>query len=125
MDDEIPATVPLEVLPADEAPTKKLGWTVREYAGSEVYLFTSESFSMEDLVPLTTRESLKAGDEILVPSLGVGYLKMTVVERNGELSAESEGLLGVLEFGKDDRNAWVCGGLINKRGVAHLKLSTD
>jgi hypothetical protein len=90
---------------------------MREYLGSEIYRpqHTDE--------PLTSRDDIKAGDKIWVPSMWrEGYYEMTVIESEGggKLYAEDEKLLTCLEFAGDDRGAWCAVGYINKRGLKRL-----
>lgn len=112
----------ITVLPADpEKPA--IGWTVQERSGFEVYLKPSAPPYI-DLPPITEKDGLKAGDEILVPSIFGGTFLLMIVEKDehGELYGSSNQLMAILEFGKDDRHAWVCDGLINTRGLEKLQL---
>jgi hypothetical protein len=45
---------------------------------------------------------------------------MTVKGGGKGFSAYSEKLSAVLEFGQDNRNAWVCVGLINMNGIINM-----
>lgn len=124
MSEPYPSKTDLTVLAADPN-TKPIGFVVREYMGTPVFLYPGEDFKEEDLIPITTRDGLKEGDEILIPGLMGGYHKMTVKGSENGLSAEGERAIGVLAFGEDDRNAWICGGLINMRGITRLKVDTS
>lgn len=124
MSDPHPSKTDIEVLAADPN-TKPIGFVVREYMGTPVFLYPGENFKEEDLVPIKTREGLKPGDVILIPGLMGGYYKMTVKGSEKGLSAQGERCIGFLEFGKDDRNAWICGGLVNPRGISRLRVSSS
>ena len=113
----------LTVLPADP-PRKTLGFTIREFLGHEIYF--REGFDPEDRQPITTKDGLKVGDEILVKALVPGYHIMTVeADKYGELSARSEEMMAVLKFGEDGRESWTCIGLVNLRGLKKLELKTE
>ncbi len=112
------------VLPADDPTNKKIGFTVREYLGCEVFKPLVEGGPTE-LMPLTKEEDIKSGDVILVPGLVGGYYWMTVEKDTcGGFRGRSEKLIALLEFAQDDRMAWVCGGLINTRGIEKLEIYT-
>lgn len=108
----------------------ELKWTIREYQGTEVFKYLASDHPEKGIdpakfVPMKAESDLQVGDEIAVPGLVGGYHLMTVEKgESGGLFAKNEKLLAILEFGKDDRNAWVCGGLINTRGLAKLKVTT-
>lgn len=124
MDEKLPAKTDIQVLAADPN-HKPIGFTIREYMGTEVFLYPGEKFTEKDLVPITIREGLKPGDEILIPGLFGGYHKMTIHGSEKGLSARNEDLSAILAFGEDDRNAWVCGGLINNRGISRLRVNSS
>jgi len=92
---------------------KPLGWTMEEFAGAEVY------GSVEDLdadKPLTT---LIDGQKI-VCHLICGWVEATVVMRDNDPYAETEGTLFQLAF-CDRRNCWTSPGAINKSCLKVLK----
>lgn len=99
-----------------DTPKPKLNWTVREYIGSEILDLNQKTINV--------KEDLLIGQEIYVPGL-FGWIKMVVKCNGGSIYAESEHMLSALCFGEDDRNAWVCGGLINKRGLKKLEINSD
>lgn len=119
----IPARTELTVLPADEPNKPTIGWTMTERNGVQI----TKSPEAED--PITDRDGIKVGDTVYVPAMfGEGHyvMKIEADDHGGELYARSEGgLLGILEFGADDRNAWTCIGLVNPRGVTKLSLTKD
>lgn len=109
---------------------------IREYRGTEVFKYYAadhpDHIHREKLVPITQKEGLVAGDVVLIPALiGGGFFLMTVqANENGEVLAEADQLLAsadkllaVLRFGEDERNAWICTGLINKRGLEKLRVT--
>lgn len=107
----------------------KINFTIREYMGIEVFKYNAEDhpngIAKDKLVPITSKDGLGVGDVILVPALMGGYYLMKVEkDDNGTLSAQGDKLIAVLEFGKDDRGAWICGGLINTRGLLKLEITT-
>jgi len=117
MSDKLPLESPLVVLCPDE-PRETLGWTVREYNGSEVYRFDVLNQVLE--VPLTGKDDIKPGMALAVPGLMGGYHKMTVSDDC--TGANNENLYASLEFNSDDRECWTCTGLINLKGVEKLSL---
>lgn len=106
----------------------ELKFQIREYQGTEVFKYRAadhpDRIHREKLLPLTQREDLAPEDLILVPSLvGSGFFLMTVKEAEDGLFAEADKLMAILRFGEDDRNSWVCAGLINKRGLEKLRIT--
>jgi hypothetical protein len=84
------------VLGADEEkPT--LGWTVREYMGTEVYRVGAPG------VPILEEGGLQVGDRVLIANL-----EMTVGKGGEGLYAEVGNLYARLAFDEDDRHSWVC-----------------
>lgn len=135
MDDlKIPVRTELTVLPADDPNRPPLNWVVKEYNGVPAYRYLPEyeenGFSSEDLKPLTAREDLKPGDQILIPALIGGYHRMTIEEgdgslKDGTLMAKTGHSAAFLRFGEDDRKCWVATGMINLRGLAKLSVSRE
>lgn len=112
-----------------------LNWAVREYIGTEVYRPPAGLTRAEvrdrtkwpegfELTPVKTPK-LKVGDLLLVPSLFGGmYLGTIRADQGGNPYFLSEGgsMYGSLEFGKDDRECWICSGLGNLDAVQRLEL---
>jgi len=114
----MPIRQDIEVLPADEPKQMKLGWTIFEQSGGSIYLANDLSEN-----PISTRDGIKIGDEIIVPTL-FGDIQMTVTELNdNEGTADSGYTLGLLEFGIDSRNCWTSSSAINKKCLNKLKVS--
>jgi hypothetical protein len=117
---KVPFRTELTVLSADNKPNQKpLGWVIKERNGVEV------TKDLETKALIIERDALRIGDTIYVPGLLGGYHVLTIEagDHEGELRARSkEGLLGILEFGGDDRNAWICIGLVNLRGISKVEL---
>jgi len=114
----MPIRQEIEILPADESKQMKLGWTIVEQSGGSIYLANDINEN-----PITTRDGIKIGDEIIVPTL-FGIVQMTVTELNGnEGTADSGYTLGLLEFGTDSRNCWTSSSSINKKCLNKLKVS--
>jgi hypothetical protein len=114
-----------------------VGWTVREYLGTEVFR-PPEGLTLEQvknklnwpdnfkLTPIRD-EKLKVGDPLLVPSWSGGMYVGTVQgDRNGDPYFLSEGgsLVGGLEYNADDRNCWTCSGLGNVEAIQRLELKS-
>jgi hypothetical protein len=113
----------------------KLGWMVREYQGVEIYrpppgLTVAEVKDRTKwpkdfvLTPVKTPK-LKVGDLLLVPGLFGGmFLGFVRGDPDGNPYFQSEGgsMIGYLEFRKDDRDCWVCGGLGNLEAIQRLEL---
>ena len=96
----------------------ELGFTCREYMGTEIY----KPGDME--TRLTKKDDVKAGVTVLVPGLGHAWWLMIVKEEGGVLYGHADKMMAVLEYDQDDRHCWVCGGLINTRGLQKLTLSS-
>ena len=98
-------------------------FTVREYLGPEIHKFDPDQPPGQGLAPIRKDDELKPGDQILVPGIGDELILMTV-ERDeyGVLHGKAGELMAVLEFSNDDREAWVCTGLVNLKGLDRLKI---
>ncbi len=80
----------------------KLGFIFKEYIGLDVC-------SLAGLV-LREASDIYEGRQVLA-----GFWKGVVKKRaNGEYYVDGPCWMYQLEYAKDDRNCWVCGGLINK-----------
>jgi hypothetical protein len=113
----------------------EIKFQVREYQGTEVFKYLAEDhpdhLHREKLQPITQKEGLVPGDVVLIPALiGGGFFLMTVqADEDGllaeadEILASSDQMMALLKFGEDERKAWVCTGLINKRGLEKLRSS--
>lgn len=123
----------MTVLGPDDPNQKPLGWVVHERNGIEVHKYDEAREYERDaegrwkgLEPITEEGALRAGDKILVHGLFGELFIMTVeADEAGGLCGRCDQLLALLEYGKDDRRAWVCTGLVNLRGVERLKLSSS
>lgn len=133
MPSDVPVRTELTVLPADDPSKREIGLVIRERNGVEIHKFEEgrkyerdEDGRWKDLAPITEEGDLRAGDKILVPGLmGELFVMSVEADKYGALTARGEHLSAVLEFGKDDRHAWVCVGLINLRGLQRLEIRTD
>jgi hypothetical protein len=122
----------ITILGPDVPKAKPIGFTVRDYQGVEIHKYEEgrqyerdEDGRWKDLEPVTEEGALHAGDKILVHGLTGGLMLMTVeANSDGILHGVSGFLSARLEFGKDDRHAWVCTILVNIRGVEKLQLTT-
>ena len=127
----------LTVLGPDASAQKPLNWVVREYMGCEVFLHKGlrpeqdEEGRWKGLEPIKNREGLKPGDSILVTGLVGDLFVMKVIamgQGSGQAVAYNEKgepcLQALLKFGSDDRQCWVCEGLVNTRGVKALELTS-
>lgn len=84
----------------------KLNWVCKEYIGTEVWKVGAEN------IPIMNKDDLKVGDQVhCYPTI------MTVKQDENGLFAENDKYMAILEFAKDDRGCWVCGGVINKRAL--------
>ena len=110
-DDEIQSRLPLlcrteiEVLPADDPKQIKLGFVIREYNGTTVYLAADETES-----PIQTMDGIQIGDHIMVVTL-IGTFHMIVLELKGDTgyactTEPNNRFYAHLEFGKDERQCW-------------------
>jgi hypothetical protein len=92
----------------------KLNWTIKEYVGCEIFKQEAPQSS------LINEDDLKEGDQIIC------YSWLLTVKKNedGELYGENKQLYAILDFSKDDRKCWVCGGIINLRGIKNANKNT-
>ena len=106
----IPVRTEIEVLPADE-PGEPVGlkWQCYCYDGAEVFFLTPDGDVIEE--PITNREALKEGMKVSVWG-GTWRVK---VDEEGELYLDGSRNIALLSFGKDARNCWSSGMVINKR----------
>lgn len=131
----------LTILKADK-PNIDIGWKCFEYQGAEIlrkkkeysYITNNEiikgfcerkeesvhsSNTMKYLEVIKEKDSLKVEDEVLVfRFFDIDFAKIRENNDSKELYAETSYSLFFLEFGKDDRNCWVCGGECNKSALA-------
>ena len=110
---------------------KKIDWKCYEYLGVEIHLHDKDREYIRDkngcfnLEPIISKEVLQPGTQIVVHGLmGELFLMTAQLDAYGKFFAQGEKLIGTLEFGKDDRNAWVCTGLINLHAIKKLELLT-
>lgn len=127
---KFPVRTELSVLEADGPTESKVGWTVRGYLGSEVYrhdlsVYSGGFVDVSKLSPITEESGLSDGDELMVRGIAGFHLMRFTRESEGRGRAESGELSGLLEFGSDDRRAWVCTGLFNLRALKKLSLSSE
>ena len=108
----------ITVLGADQ-PRPEIGFIVNEYNGVPVYLW-DEFLKDGDKASVVTRELLP-GEVIAVPSF-TGYYRGVVRKAEDGLFWDSGEVTGFLGFGEDDRNCWICCGVVNKRGLKKLCL---
>lgn len=120
-----------DTLGPDDPNRKPLGWVVHEYLGVPIHKHDEsrdyerdEEGRWKDLEPITEEAALRVGDKILVHGLFGELFMMTVqADEYGVLCGKGDKLLAILEFSKDDRKVWVCGGLVNLRGIEKLVIS--
>lgn len=104
----------IEVLSADEFDQREVDFITKTYCGNEIYK------SLEKRELLTKIDDVAVGDTVFVQFISGDYMQAIVTElpRWG-LCAETEFNIYILEFGKDDRNCWICPQIINKK-ILHL-----
>ncbi|HMC00494.1 MAG TPA: hypothetical protein VKN14_05600 [Flavobacteriaceae bacterium] len=95
----------------------KIKFCVREYIGAEILPISSEGQIIN--------EPIKNENGILI-DMEVSAWGMTFIVKNNEngFYLYSPNLMGIIEFNKDDRECYVCTGLINKKGLKKLTLSS-
>lgn len=122
-DEKIPAYSPLQVMSADECKSVKLNWTVKEYIGSEVFLFDSDDNIIK--TPLIKLDDLKLGMPICVGGL-FGYhklqIKSEIVDNKTTVYSENGKYAYFLVFDADDRHCWVCSGCANIDSIKKLDI---
>ena len=111
----------------------KINWTMCEYLGVEV--LTAPSLPLEEILaldglpegfkpePIREKSGIQVGSVVLIPGLFGGLGVYSVVESDGKFYGQSGGMMGVLEFGEDARNCWVCSGMVNTKATQKLELS--
>ena len=115
---KIPIRTELEILPADEPKQLKIGWTVKEYIGGEIFKLDANGQMITE--PLTNKTDLIPGMIVAAPTL-FGYVNTTIdVDQYGEVFGTSGGLYIMLSFGEDDRKCWVSSGAINMKAIKKL-----
>ncbi len=113
----------IKVLPADEIGEKKIKWVVRELMGVELYPII-DGKKGEEPVPAT--EELVVGGKYTSCGLFGDYLLWTVEQdSHGKLSLHTGNTLGILARGEDERSCWVVTGMINKRCIERLQITTQ
>ena len=119
-DPKYPARTELTVLPADPE-QKPIGFVCHEYMGARVYKML-DGVPVEE--PLKNRDDIRVGTELAVPALMGGYHVMTVEkDEYGQFTAKGGHLSAILRFGEDDRQCWVCVGLVNLGAVRKLMVT--
>jgi hypothetical protein len=113
-----PKRTEVTVLGPDDPKQKTIGFACYDRQGTTVYRLDDDFRCGVAKNPITRREDLHEGDEIVVAALTGGYHGMKIKEDEyGELQAEGEGLAALLKFGEDDRECWVCLALVNLQGI--------
>lgn len=97
----------LTVLPADENPSE-IKWAVREYLGAPIYKVVNGQVVEEPV-----REPLRVGDVVSL----YGVTAIVRQDEDGEWYAENTAMVSPLEFGEDDRECWVSGGIISRKAI--------
>jgi hypothetical protein len=117
-----PCSVPLTVLSADAPENTTIGFTVREYLGSELFKVVEGKPVIE---PIPATEELVEGQQYCAASLFGGYHVGVIVRDEYTLYLDTGGLIGTLCRGEDDRNAWTMSCWINKKCLDKLTLSSQ
>lgn len=102
----------LTILTADENPSK-INWTVREYLGATIYRVVDGQVVEEPV-----REPLRVGDVVSL----YGVTATVAQGEDGEWYAENTAMVSPLEFGEDDRQCWVSGGIITRHAIKMISL---
>ena len=133
-DEPIPVRTEMTVLKGDDGEPKKIGWTVREYIGTEV-LSAPPGLSCEETrktanwpegfkpEPIFEQNAIGEGSVVIIPNL-IGGLSAYKVETmaDGSFCGRSGDMIAFLEWSPDDRNCWVCGGTANLAAILKLNL---
>ena len=147
----VPINTDLKVIPASPGPTR-LNFKVYEHIGCEVLLpmrpveearrllrrvldggksiwsitggsSWCRSIRRPVFSVVTSIDGIKVGDELLMPTLfGFDWAPVTSIIGDSA-SAENENLLWPMEFGKDDRHAWVSVGCINRQAIERVNIT--
>lgn len=107
----MPERMDIKVIPADEPKQLKLGWKVYEYTGTEIHRIEDGKATDQ-----TIKEKDGLHDGMKVEAWNGIWTVRIDEDKNPYLDAPRT--IGTLVFGEDDRECWVCGGLINKRLIA-------
>lgn len=113
-DEPMPVKTEMTVLPADEPKQLKLGWKVFEYTGAEIHR-VEEGKATDQTIK--EKDGLHDGMEVEAWN-GIWTVR---IDEGKDPYLDAPRTIGTLVFGEDDRECWVCGGLINKRLIAPPK----
>lgn len=98
--------IPLTMF-ADSEPSK-ISWVVREYVGAEVYRVIDGQVSEEPV-----RDTFQVGERVSL----YGILATINQGEDGRFYAENTAMISPLEFGEDERQCWVSGGIISRKAI--------
>jgi len=104
----MPIRTELTVLPADDPNNLKLGFGIQCYSGIEIHPVINGDVQKESI-----KDENGLYDGMNVEAWGVVWTVR--FDKDGSPYLDSLKTSGFLEFNIDDRECWVCGGLINKR----------
>lgn len=102
----------LIILSADDPKQLKLGLTMTCYSGVEIHPILDGEVQKEII---KDENGLHEGMKVEA----WGGVWTVIFDTNGPY-LDSPRTRGMLEFNQDDRECWVCGGLINKRCIKGL-----
>lgn len=112
----------ITVLSADDPNAIKLGWTITEYIGPEIYYLPKDS--ADELVPVSIKEDLKEGSTFCTCGLS-GLISFEVYkDEYGFPYGECGNTMLCLQFDCDDRHCWTCVGFVNKRALAKMQITS-
>ena len=109
------------IIPADNVKNLKIGFTVHEYMGVEVFPFVNGEI---DKNPFINESDIYEGMDLAIPGL-MGWFHIMKVHKdeNGNFYAKTENILASLKFNSDERHCWTCSGLINIKAIKKLYLT--
>jgi hypothetical protein len=113
----------------------EIKWVAREYIGVEVLTAPPGMSRTEVLqgksnwpkdfepVPITDKDAVHEGSVVLIPH-PLGGMGAYQIKKNedGTLSGHSGSTMALLGFGEDERQCWVCGGLMNLDSIMRLDI---
>jgi hypothetical protein len=104
-------------------PASQVCFTVREYMGSEIFDVDDHYHEDGRLTPLTKESDVYEGRRVLTQWLTGMIMAKIKKEKDGWVLDAGGSRSGLLEFAKDERKCWVCGGWYNKEALKKIEIT--
>lgn len=127
-------------------PEPEIGWMCCEYHGFEIYKKPDAILTPRQLLDnrewprktngepvfhkkIMDKDGIKVGDKIIVKANPFDYIydlaEVVLFDKEEGLWASTCGMICPLEFGVDDRNCWVSGGVVNLAALKVMKATLE